>query len=390
MVSRVMNWWLGLPPQRRKRWILFVVAAIVVGWIFWRTRSVLAPYFVGLSLAYILAPFVEWIQRGLEWLSQHWKFGFLKGPSRALGILITYLALIALLVGFSASVIPLVTEQAESLWNARYNIWDAISRFSESALAQYQLLPEELRQQAEENFGRLNELVTRTLQQALQGTVVAITYTASLVLGIFIVPFWTFYLLKDFTQLRASLMQTVPGAVREDLAQIIRLLDTTLGAYLRGQIFLGFLIGAVTTVLYTIVGLNFALLLGMISGVLELIPNIGPTVAAVLSVLVALAQDPGKALWVAIIAFAIQQVENLFLTPRVLGRSVGLHPVLVMVVLVIGSEIAGVPGLFLAPVATALLRDLFKYFYYRFEENPRPPKEALEMVWGGDQFSMEL
>ncbi len=390
VMRRMIDGWTSIPIQRRKRWILFLIGAIVVGWIFWTSRKVLGPYFIGLALAYILAPIVEWLQRALEWIGKHNRLHFFQRIARPMGIFIAYLLLIALMAGFVALVIPLVTEQAEALWNIRYRIWEAISRLAEDLVEQYQLLPIEVKQQAEESLGRFNELVTKSLEQAARSTFVVITYTASVVLGIFIVPFWSFYLLKDFTQLKEAGLNVVPDMLRDDVSKIIRLLDTTLGAYLRGQIFLGFVIGSVSTAFYTIFGVNFALLLGLVAGVLELVPNIGPTVSAILAVTVALAQDPGKALGVAIFGIAIQQIENLFLTPRVLGQSVGLHPVLVMVVLVIGSEIAGVPGLFLAPVATALLRDLFKYFYYRFNDDPYSPEEALQQVWGGNGFSMEL
>jgi predicted PurR-regulated permease PerM len=119
-----------------------------------------------------------------------------------------------------------------------------------------------------------------------------------------------------------------------------------------------------------------------------MIPNIGPTLGAIPAVLVALVQEPVLALWTAIYAFAVQQVENLFVSPRVLGRSVQLHPVIVMVVLVIGSEIGGILGLFLAPVTTAVLRDLFRYVYYRVSEENMPPKAALQKVWQGQGLEL--
>ncbi len=106
------------------------------------------------------------------------------------------------------------------------------------------------------------------------------------------------------------------------------------------------------------------------------------------AVLVALIQDPVLALWTALFAFGIQQVENMFLTPRVVGHSVKLHPVVVMVVLIMGSEIGGLAGLFLAPVVTAVLRDLFRYVYYRLEDCPLSPAEALRKVWEVDEFDI--
>jgi predicted PurR-regulated permease PerM len=92
----------------------------------------------------------------------------------------------------------------------------------------------------------------------------------------------------------------------------------------------------------------------------------------------------------AIFVIAIQQFENIFLTPRVLGESVQIHPAVVMVVLVIGSELGGLLGLFLAPVITALLRDLFKYVYYRLADDPLSPEGALYKVYRGEAFRVEM
>ena len=136
--------------------------------------------------------------------------------------------------------------------------------------------------------------------------------------------------------------------------------------------------------------MRFALLLGLLAALFEMLPNIGPVLTGIVSTLIALMQDPVLALWTALFAVGIQQVENLFLTPRVLGRSVKLHPVLIMVVLVIGSELGGLLGLFLSPVITAVLRDLFRYLYYRFGETPASPAEALQLVLGGEEFELVL
>ena len=89
-------------------------------------------------------------------------------------------------------------------------------------------------------------------------------------------------------------------------------------------------------------------------------------------------------------AHLIQNIENSFIVPRVLGQSVGLHPVVMMVMLVVGTEIAGLPGLILAPILTAMLRDVYRYLAYRFADEPARPSEALTQVLEGGTFSMEI
>lgn len=382
--------WMLMPEQKRKRIALVVLAAIVLLWIIWSARAVLWPFVLGLGLAYILAPLVQAISDGLEWLAEKSSLGFLAKIARPFAIVVSYLLLIGLLVGFFALVVPLVVEQAKALWAQRDNIWEFISRLGEDLIAQYELLPDQVQLQVEDALGRLGTTITNVFTQALESTASAISYTVSLVIAIAVIPFWTFYLLKDSTTLGHALMCSIPDVLREDVRAVGALIDRDLGGFLRGQLLMMLAIGVMSTIGYTIVGLNFAVLLGLIAGLLEFIPNVGPLLGAVPAVLVALTIDPVLALWTALVAFAVQQIENLVLAPRVLGESVQLHPVVIMVVLVIGSEIAGLVGLFLAPIVTAVLRDLFRYFYYRFSSHVLTPEQALARVLDRGSFSLNI
>ncbi len=384
------EWWESIPRQRRGRVMVIVAQFGVLGGILWAARNTLSPYLLGLSLAYLLSPLVSFFERGFTWLARRRRMGFFKKAGRPLSILLVYLLSLALIAGFIALIIPMVKDQAVALWDQREAIWEAISRWGEDALAQYRLLPEQVQAQAEEALTNLSTWVTNTVRQALEGTVVAITYTASLVLAILIIPFWTFFLLKDYDQLKNSTLNMFPVSWRTDILMLLRLVDRTLSSYLRGQLLLGVIIGVTSAIGLTIIGVRFSLLLGIVAGVFELIPNIGPVLGGIPAILIALAQDPTKALITAIFVIAIQQFENIFLTPRVLGESVQIHPAVVMVVLVIGSELGGLLGLFLAPVITALLRDLFKYVYYRLADDPLSPEGALYKVYRGEAFRVEM
>ena len=389
-MGRLTDAWFNISKQRRKRLVLLLLALAVLLAIFWAARAVLAPYFVGLGLAYILSPSVHWLERGLKRLGQYRRLAFFRRNARPLAITLTYLLAIAAVVGFFSLVVPVVIEQAKSLWGEREVAGTYLYDLGQDLLEQYRLLPPQVQTQIEATVNKFSETFGRMIQQALGGTAIAFSYTVSLVLAILIIPFWTFYLLKDSKELGRATLHSIPVQFRKDVLNIVILVDSIFASYLRGQLLLGTSIGLLSMIGYSLLGIRFAVLLGLISGVFELIPNIGPILGGIPAVLVALTQEPILALWTALLVFGIQQVENLFLTPRVLGRSVKLHPVLVMVVLVIGSEIGGVVGLFLAPVMTAVLRDIFRYIYYRVEESPLAPDAALHKVWEGAPFDMVL
>ncbi len=389
-MSQWWDAWMLVPRSRRRKLLLLLAALIFLGAIVWSVRSVLWPYALGLSMAYILAPIVQLIESGFRRLGEFRRLKFLNRIARFASVLITYLLVIAILVGFFSIVVPMVIRQGQSLWEQRETVWEYISDFGKDMIAQYQLLPDAIKVRVEETIGRFSEMLGGIIQQAVEGTAVVISYTFSLVLAILIIPFWTFYLLLDSDEISSSLHRSVPDIFRKDASKIVALADTVFSSYLRGQLFLGMIIGIISTVVFSIMGVNFAVLLGLIAGIFEMIPNIGPVLGAIPAILVALSQDPILALWVTVYAFAVQQLENLFISPQVIGETLKLHPVVVMVVLVIGSEIGGLAGLFLAPVVTAALRDLFRYIYYRLGPEPNPPEAALRRVWSGEMFDLQI
>ena len=389
-MGRLTDAWLNIPKQRRRRLVLLLLALLVVSAICWAARAVLAPYFLGLGLAYILSPVIYWLERGLSRVGRQRKLAFFRRIARPLAIILTYLLVIATVVGFFSLVVPVVIEQAKGLWSEREIVGDYLSGLAEDLLEQYRLLPPQIQVQVEKTLSEFSETVGGIIQQALGGTAIVFSYTISLILAILIIPFWTFYLLKDSQELGRATLRSIPVQFRKDVLNIVILADSVFSSYLRGQLLLGTIIGLLSMFGYSLLGVRFAVLLGLIAGVFELLPNIGPILGGIPAVLVALTQGPVLALWTALLALGIQQVENLFLTPRVLGRSVKLHPVLVMIVLVIGSEIGGVLGLFLAPVTTAVLRDIFRYLYYRLEDSSLAPDAALHKVWEGEPFNMVL
>ena len=113
-------------------------------------------------------------------------------------------------------------------------------------------------------------------------------------------------------------------------------------------------------------GVRFSVLLAVIAGVSELIPVVGPLIGAVPGILVTLATSPGDLVWVISLYVGIQLVENAFLVPRIQGQAVDIHPALIMMILVIASEAAGLFGVILAVPVAAVARDVFKYFYHEW------------------------
>jgi predicted PurR-regulated permease PerM len=215
------------------------------------------------------------------------------------------------------------------------------------------------------------------LQAGILRTLSFVTNTFGFVLGLIVIPFWLFYILYDQAKVMRGSFGLVPPRYRTDALNLIRVVDDILSAYIRGQLLLCVFIGFMATMGLSLLGVRFPAALGLMAGVFEILPFIGPIMGAVPAVIVATIQEPLLGLWTLLLFIGIQQLENLLLVPRISGKAVQLHPAIIMVVLVLGNQIAGFWGLVLAVPLTAIVRDVFKYLYLRFQDEPVSPRDAM-------------
>ena len=365
----------NLTPAQRYRLILILALLLIVGWIFYVARTALIPYILGLVLAYLLYPPVQRIDRYMPAVLKRRKL------SRPLSILIVYLAAILVIAGFMAFLVPVVVNQVESMWAQREQLIAQAQTLLEEWLVRYRTtIPEGWRLTIESNLGKAVVAIGQAIQEGMGSTMGAVTSTVSLVIGLVIVPFWLFYILADEKAMASAFEAAIPARIEADVRNVLRIVDDILSAYIRGQLLLCLAVGVMSTVGFVVIGLDFAVLLGVIIGLFEFIPFVGPILGAVPALIVAVIQSPITALWTLLVIFAVQQAENLLLVPRVAGKSVKLHPALIMFVLVIGNEALGLWGMIMAVPLTAILRDVFKYLYLRFSDEPVSPQEALGRV----------
>jgi predicted PurR-regulated permease PerM len=364
-----------MSPGRRNRLILVAALLIIVGAMLYVARAALLPYILGLVVAYLVLPFVNWLERRMPSRFRE------RGLARPLSILLVYLVGVAVLAGVIAFLVPVIGAQVKDLWAARAELIGSASDLIQNLMARYQSdVPDRVRQAIEDNLSQMSGRIAGMVQDGLTQTVSAVTSTISFVLGFIVVPFWLFYILNDQIKVSAGLMNLVPARFEDDVRNLLRISDDVFSAYIRGQLLLCLFIGVMATVGLMIVDVPYALVLGLVAGVFELIPFIGPLLGAVPGVIVAALVSWPTAGWAVLVFFIIQQVENLFLVPRISGHSVRLHPALVMVVLVVGNEAAGLWGMLLAVPVTALIRDVFKYLYLRISDEAVSPDEALGRV----------
>lgn len=318
----------------RRQSLLIAAAAVVFLFLLALYLLGTALLTVGLSvvLAYMLLPVIRLIERGMPWREKR------PGMSRLLSIAAIYLLIIAVFAGVLLWVVPSTVEEGQEFADELPGLWASVRETLEDWIELYtDEIPEGVRDRIEETLDGAGALVGDVAWSFVSKTVSTVSSSFGLILGLAAAPVLLFGLLKDPARVRASLYAPFPPDLQAHLRTLLDIAGRTLGAYIRGQITLGIIVGAVVTVALLLMGVPYAFVLGIVAGLTELIPIVGPWIGGVFGVVVTLAVAPEKALWVAILYVAVQVVENTVLVNRIQGSALRIHPVWMTVIIVVGA-----------------------------------------------------
>ena len=370
-----------LSPNHRKRMVLVVASVVVVFLLLYIARGALFPFVLGGVFAYVLFPAVKGLERLMPWRNRH------PDAARVAAISVIYITALAILIGLLALIIPPAVRQSTSLiqdlptiyTEARQAVEELVERFADD-------IPPDVRNKAEEVLAGLGDTLLSVAQTALTKTLQAVANTFSFIIGLAIVPVLLFYLLKDGERLVSSSLSIFPKNARVHAGEVVRIVNESLGAYIRAQLLLMLFVGLIVFIGLLLLGIDFAVLLGIVAGITEAIPVVGPIIGAVPGIIVTLATAPEKIVWVLALYLGSQLLENSLLVPRIQGNAVQMHPIVIMALLIVGSETFGVIGVVAAVPVASVLREVFKYFYGLWSDNPQtvPLEEAVEEADAGE------
>jgi len=323
-----------LSPRQVLRAVLIAVGVLLGLLVLWRIQEVIVLLLVAILLATALDPVVKRLRRGPF--------------SRGAGVLVVY-TLLVLAIGVPTYVaLPGLLDQANAFLEELPGRLEALRPYAQKAPAPLQQAAETA---VQEGATAAANPPPPGREQLLQAGVAA-AHSAFNFIMVFVLAF---YWLIERASLKRVLLRSLPPRVAQDANLVWQEVEEKLGRWVRGQLLLMLAIGIMSGVGYWFLGLPNALLLAVAAGLLEIVPLIGPIVSSAPAVLVALAIDPVKALLVVLYALLIQQFENNVLVPRVMGHTIGISPLVVLVGILVGAVLYGIPGAFLAvPVAAAL------------------------------------
>ena len=327
-----------------RKWLGLIILAFFICLLFLLSH-LLVPFFIAAFLAYIGDPVVERLQRC--------------GIPRTLGVLVVFIIFIAVVVFVAFLVIPKIQEQLDmlirvlpafidwvekiiaQLWNNRFNTQGVIN-------------PDHLKQTVSSQLGHIGGMMNWLVKAITHSGLAIIDFVIKLVL----IPVVTFYLMRDWPKLKIALRKLIPRSKENTVVSLVTQADTVLAAFLKGQLFVMIALAIVYSIGLSIVGLNFAIILGVVIGCISIVPYLGSIMGVILAITIAAFQfnSIGPVLWVLPVFIIGHILEGMVLTPWLIGGRVGLHPVAVIFSVLAGGVLFGFFGVLLAlPVATVIM-----------------------------------
>ncbi|NPV09406.1 MAG: AI-2E family transporter [Anaerolineae bacterium] len=328
--------------------------ALLLALALYQIRAIIPPLTIAIVIAYILTPIVDALERRTR-------------VHRGLNVLLVDLLALAVLAIIPALAAPTLISQASQLDVD----FDAVMENLVEDLASGLNAILGGRLDVDEVLARSQASLEGLLQPLISESVFFLLDVATGLLWAIFVFVVSFYLMRDWHRVTAYLRSVVPPGYAADYASLTAEIGRIWHAFFRGQVILSVVVGTVVAACMALVGVPNALVLGLLAGLLEVVPNVGPVIAATPAVLLALLQGsswlPLPPLWFALLVAGIyvliQQVENNYLVPRIIGGSVRLHPLVVLVGAIAGARMAGILGIFLAAPVLASARVLIGYVY---------------------------
>lgn len=337
-------------PRRWLRWGLLMIAGIAFCWLIALAHGVLLPFFLSFIIAYLLDPLVEIlsvqgrIHRAVAILLVYALFGLV------VAVVVVYM--VPVLVQESLRLIKYVPDLARGVQQT-WDYW--LGRFHQ------QPMPSAIRSALTSTGVHLQGKLLQSLRRAAAGAFGLVPG----VLSVVVAPILAFYVLKDIIRIRRRFWEFVPVDWRPSVFKLGIDLDRALNGYIRGQIIVALVVGMLSALWVMALHIPFAPLIGAVAAITDVIPYVGPIAGAVPAVLLGLMRSPWTAGYAVIGFIVIHQLEGMVISPKVVGDSVGLHPLVIIFAILAGADMAGFTGLLLAVPFAAALKVLLTHLYRR-------------------------
>ncbi|EDH0797416.1 AI-2E family transporter [Listeria monocytogenes] len=342
-------------------------------------KTVAAPIILAGISYYLFNPIIDWLEK------HKWKRGW--------AIALLYLVIIGLLILLFSFVIPAVKDQFVSLFKSFPGYWDQITQkfdeFSRSSL--FDQIKDKLNTNMSDIMKTLSTKGTSVINSAISSIGSIVGTVTEVVLAIVTTPLVLFYLLKDGKKLPDFLLKMLPVNGRAHTRQVLGEANHQISSYIRGQIIVSLCIGILLFIGYLIIGLPYALTLAIIAACTSIVPYLGPAIAITPAIIIAIVTSPWLLIKLIIVWCVVQLLEGKFISPQVMGKTLKVHPITILFVILVAGNLFGVLGVIFAVPGYAVLKVIVTHVFIWFKrisglygEQPEseyvePPTEEKEL-----------
>lgn len=318
--------------------IIFIVLSLIFLYL---VRDVLVILFFAIIIASAVSPFANWLEQ--------------RKIPRLLGVLILYLTVFGLLVFLLSLLVPVISFELGQLTQALpgfiSNISGALEKAQQTTTTRYFDFFSEIQ--------NLLDSFSQFLQVSSGSALNLIVNTFGGILSFFAIIVISFYFSVMKEGVAGFIRSVLPTKYEDYIIGLWKRAERKVGRWLQGQLLLALSVGLLVFVGLSLINIKYALLLGIIAMILEIVPIVGPVISAIPGVILAFAQSPMLGIWVIVFYVAVQQVESHILTPLVLGKTLGLNPVTVIIALLVGGTLAGIIGILLSVPVAVIIVEIF-------------------------------
>lgn len=326
-------------------------------------QTIIVPIILSGILFYLLRPILRLM---IKW-----------GTPKVIGIFIIYLAVIGLITIAITLVFPFVKEQFLDLVREFpayiMQLFENIQNFMKSSFVTSTMdrFGLDVTSVVDKTMNEFTQKITEwssdigsTLATGVGGFVSTLT---SLVVAIVTTPFILFYLLKDGEKLPKFFVKILPKTVRPETALLLKRADTQISGYIQGQIIVAMCIGILMTIGFLIIGMDYAVVLGILAMVTSVVPYLGPMIAITPAIIIAIVTSPFMLIKLGIVWTVVQLLEGKFISPQVMGKSLHIHPITIIFVLLVSGKLFGVAGVVLGIPGYAVLKVFVTHIIYLYK-----------------------
>lgn len=346
-----------------QRWFWLAIGILLV-WLFWKLAPIIMPFALSAALAYLFDPLTDRLER-LKIGRWQW--------SRTTAVIVVFALGIGLFVVLLLVVLPLLRTQIQDLVARMPQILDWLGDSAWPWLQQtlglqgFSLDTATITETLKNYWRETSKALFTVLGTLSQGGQAVLSFLMNLVL----VPVVTFYLLRDWDKLTNGIQRLLPRRHEPLITRLFSEIDEVLGAFIRGQLVVMLALGLIYAIGLWAIGLDLAIIIGLVAGLLSIVPYLGTFVGVAAALVAAMFQfqDVTHLLLVAVVFGIGQMLEGMVLTPKLVGDRIGLHPVAVIFAVLAGGQLAGFLGILLALPVAAAFNVLVRYIHGQYRNS---------------------